>query len=103
MAVTIGALLGIAMWSMGPSEVDAMRVALVIARAVVVVVAIAVWGSLAAWSWIVAALAYLALGSLRMAAYGAVWQERGAGALTLLAASALIVLIARRTARARQS
>ena len=74
---------------------------LFIASAVAVVsIALVVWGSLAAWSWIVAALAFQGLGGLRNAAYGPVWQDRGAGALTLLVASALVALIARRAARA---
>ncbi|MDB4870780.1 MAG: hypothetical protein JWL97_1784, partial [Gemmatimonadales bacterium] len=47
--------------------------------------------------------AYQGLGGLRNAAYGAVWQDRAMGALTLLAALALVALIARRTDRAHQS
>ena len=104
MAAVIVALLGALVWSVGPgSDIDPMRVALVIATAAVVSFAIIVWGSLAAWSWLFGALAFLALGSLRLAAYGVVWQEHAAGALTVLAASALIVLIARRAARPRPS
>jgi hypothetical protein len=76
---------------------------MLIARVVLVAVAIAVWGSLAAWSWLVAALTVLGLGGLRVAAYGVVWQERGAGALTLLGTAALIVLITRRARQARPS
>ena len=75
--------------------------ALVIATVAVVSIALVVWGSLSAWSWIVAALAYQGLGGLRNAAYGPVWQARGAGALALLVASALVALIARQTARKR--
>jgi hypothetical protein len=66
-------------------------------------ITVVAWGSLSAWSWIVAALAYQALSGLRNAAYAPVWQERGAGALIVLVASALIVVIARRAARATQS
>jgi hypothetical protein len=39
------------------------------------------------------------LGGLRNVAYGPVWQARGAGALTVLVASALVALIARRATR----
>ncbi|HEV2017763.1 MAG TPA: type II CAAX endopeptidase family protein [Gemmatimonadaceae bacterium] len=100
MAAAIAALLSGAIWSLGPaSDVEPGRVAMLIARVAVVSVAVAVWGSLAAWSWLVAALAYLALGNLRIAAYGVAWQERGAAELTMLGAAALIVLIARRAAR----
>jgi hypothetical protein len=74
-----------------------------IARVTVVLVAIAVWGSLAGWSWFVAVLAYLGLAGLRNAVYAVPWQERGAGALMLLVASALIVLITRRAARTHLS
>jgi uncharacterized membrane protein YoaK (UPF0700 family) len=72
-------------------------VTLVIGSVVVMSIAIAAWGALSAWSWIVAALAFQALDALRDAAHGPVWQVRGAGALTLLVAIALIALIARRT------
>jgi len=102
MAAAIVALLSGAVWSLGPaSDSDPGRVAMAFARVALVLVAVAVWGSLAAWSWLVAVLAYLGLDALRNAVYGAVWQERGAGALTLLVTAALIVFIAERTARAR--
>jgi hypothetical protein len=104
MAAVIVALMGAVVWSSGPTnDVDPVRASLVIASVAVVSIAVVVWGSLAAWSWLVAALAFFGLGGLRNAAYGAVWQEHGDGALTLLAASALIVLIARRAAGTRQS
>jgi hypothetical protein len=104
MAAAIFALLSRAVWSLGPaSDVNPWRIAMAIARVAVVSVAIAVWGSLAAWSWFVAVLAYLGLDGLRNAVYGAVWQERGAGALMLLVVSALILLITRRAARTNPS
>jgi len=68
-----------------------------------VAIALVVGGTRSAWSWIVAALVYQALASLREAAYGPVWQARGAGILRLLVASALVALVARRAARTRQS
>jgi hypothetical protein len=78
-------------------------VTLVIAGVVVVSIALVVGGTRSAWSWIIAALVYQALMGLREAAYAPVWQARGAGALMLLVASALVAVIARRTARAPRS
>jgi hypothetical protein len=102
MAAAIVALLGLMTWSAAPAgDVDPAMVALLIASTMIVWIAIAVWGTRSAWSWIVAALSYLGLAGLRNAAYGPVWQERGAGALTLLVASALVALIAWRAARPR--
>jgi hypothetical protein len=102
MAAGLVALTGGAVWALAPaSDIHPWTAGLAIARVAVVSVAVVVWGSLAAWSWLVAALAVLGLSSLRLAAYGVVWQERGAGVLTLLVAAALIVLITRRAARAR--
>jgi membrane protease YdiL (CAAX protease family) len=95
-------LLGVLGWSFGPSsDVDPARVALVLVGVAVGSIAVVVWGSLAAWSWIVAALAYQGLAGLRNAVYGSVRQERGAGVLTVLVTSALIAVIARRAARPR--
>jgi membrane protease YdiL (CAAX protease family) len=97
-------LLGALAWSSAPtSDVDPGRVALVIVSVAVVSISLVVWGRLAAWSWIVAALAYQGLQGLRNAVYGPVWQERGAGALVVLVASALIAIIAHRAARTRQA
>lgn len=101
MAAVLAALVGGAVWALSPaSEMRPWTAALAIARVAALSVAVAVWGSLAAWSWVVAALAVLGLSSLQLAVYGAVWQERVAGALTLLVVAALIVAITRRTARA---
>ncbi len=100
MAAVIVVLVGGMAWSFGPaSDVDPLRLALVAVGVAILSSAVVVWGSVAAWSWIVAALVYQGLGGLRNAAYGYVWQERGAGALVFLVASALIALIARRAAR----
>jgi len=104
MVAVIVALAGAVIWSVAPAnDADPLRAALLIAGVAVVSLAVVVWGSLAAWSWLVGALAFLGLGSLRVAAYGVVWQERAAGALTLIGASALILLIAQRAARPRPS
>ena len=102
-AAAIVALVGALVWSSGSaSDVDPTKATLVIASVAVVSIALVAWGTLSAWSWIVAALAYQGLGGLRNAAYAEVWQERGAGALKVLVASALVALIARRAARTRR-
>jgi hypothetical protein len=102
MVAAIVALLGVSAWSSAPTgEVDPVSVALVVGGMVVVSIAIVAWGTLSAWSWIVAVLSFFGLAGLRNAAYGFVWQERVAGALTLLVASVLIALIARGAARTR--
>jgi membrane protease YdiL (CAAX protease family) len=104
MAVVIAALLGAVVWSSGSADdVDLVSVTLILAGVVVALVALVVVGTRSAWSWIVAALFYQALSGLREAAYGPVWQARAAGAFAILFASALIALIARRAAQARQS
>ncbi len=97
------ALVAAVAWASGTvNDIDPVSVALVIMGAIVVSIAFVVGGTRSAWSWIVAALFFQALLGLREAAYGPVWQARGAGALTVLIASALIVVIARRTAQAHQ-
>jgi hypothetical protein len=102
MAAVFVALLLVLAWSTssGNADINPVRVALAIAGLASLALALVFWGGLAAWSWIVAALAYQGLAGLRNAAYAAVWQERAAGALTLIFALALLTLIARRTARA---
>lgn len=88
-------------WSVNP-DVDPIRAALALASLAFVAIAVVAWGSVSAWSWIVAALGYQALNGLRGAAYGAVWQDRAAGALTALAAGILIALVARRATHSPQ-
>jgi hypothetical protein len=103
-AGAVAVLVGVMAWSFEPaSNLDPVGVTLVIAGLAVVSIALVVWGALSAWSWIVAALFFQALNGLREAAYGPVWQARGAGALTVLVASALIAIIAQRTARTRRA
>jgi hypothetical protein len=89
--------------SAGTTEINPVRAALAIAGLASLALALVFWGGLAAWSWIIAALGYQGLGGLRNAAYGAVWQDRAAGALTLAVALAVVVTIARRIARVQQS
>jgi membrane protease YdiL (CAAX protease family) len=97
-AALIVALLGAFAWSVAPvTDVDPVKVVLLIAGLAVVSMAIITWGAVSAWSWIVAALFYQALEGLREAAYGPVLQAKGGGALTFLIASALVALIARRS------
>jgi hypothetical protein len=96
-AVAIMTLVAAIAWSLEPTgDADPARLALLIASIVATMVAIIVWGARSAWSWIVAALSYQALDALRDAVYGPEWQARGAGALTVLVATALIALIVRR-------
>ena len=96
-AVAIVTLVAVVMWSLAPTDdVDAARLGLLIASLALAGVAIRAWGARSAWAWFVAALAYQGLGGLRYAAYGPEWQARVAGALTVLAAAALIALIVRR-------
>ncbi len=97
-AIGLLALIGVVGWSMDP-HVDPLGAVLVIVSLALVSVAVVVWGTVSAWSWIVAALAYQALNALRGAAYGVAWQDRAAGALTILAAAGLIALIAHWAAR----
>jgi hypothetical protein len=103
MAATIAVLTGVAI-AVAPqtSDFDPVMVGLVIASTAVIWVAVAAWGTRSAWSWIVAVLSYFGMAALRNAVYGFVWQERVAGALTLLVVSGLIALIVRETAQTRR-
>ena len=100
---TLVALLALVVWSFQNQNIDLAATILSVAGFAVAVIALARWGAISAWSWIVAALAYQGLQSLRNAVYAPVWQERGAGALALLVASALIAVIARRVGRTSPS
>jgi membrane protease YdiL (CAAX protease family) len=99
--VAMALLAGIA-WSLGSAnDVGPVWAAILILGVVVALLALVVVGTRSAWSWIVAALTLQALAGLREAAYGPVWQARGAGALTVLVAAALIAVIAHEAARSR--
>jgi hypothetical protein len=92
-------LAGAVVWGLGSgNSLDPVGVVLLIASVAVISAAIATWGTLSAWSWIVAALFHQALSGLRSAIYGAVWEERAAGMLMVLVASALIARTVRRVA-----
>jgi len=100
LAVTILTLVAAVAWSFeAVGDADPAGLTVLIASIVITIVAITVWGPLAAWSWIVAALSYQALDGLRDAVYGPEWQARGAGALTVLVAAAVIALIMRHAVR----
>ena len=104
LVLAVVVMVGVLAWTSGPAsdvDVDPAGVAMAIVGLAVVSTALVVWGSLSGWSWIVAALAFQGLGGLRNAAYGPVWQARGAGALAVLVALALVAVIARQTARKR--
>ena len=103
MVAVIVALLSVSAWASAPTgEFDPVTLAVVVGGLVVVSIAIVVWGTLSAWSWIVAVLSYFGMAGLRSAVYGFVWQEQVAGALTLLVVSGLIALIARETTQPRR-
>jgi len=97
-AVVILALMGAVAWSTASENyADPMSIALAIAGVAVALIAVVAGGARSAWSWIVAALFYQALSALRETAYGPVSQARIAGALSILVASAIIAIVARRT------
>ena len=101
MAVAMVGLVLAIVWALAASsgEVDPGRVALLMASFGLAIAATTVWGSRAAWAWLIAALSYEVLGGLRDAVYGPEWQARGAGALTVVGGCALIALIVRYAAR----
>ena len=69
MAAVIVVLVGGMAWSFGPaSDAHPLRLALVAVGVAILSSAVVVWGSVAAWSWIVAALVYQGFGGLRNAA-----------------------------------
>ena len=103
-AVLLGLLLALA-WSTssGTVDINPVRVALALVALGSLSVPLVLWGGLAAWSWVVAAIAFQGFGGVRTAAYGAVWQDRATGALILVGALAAVALIARRTGPPRSS
>ena len=96
------ALAALVWWAVPTDDADSAQLVLFIAGIVVVVLAAVAWGGVAAWSWIVAMLAYQAFGGLRDAVYGAQWQDRTGGVLTVLIASAFIVTVVRSAQRSRE-
>ena len=87
-----------AMVAVAPSnDADPVRVSVLVGMMAVVAVAFYAWGTLSAWSWIVAALVQQGLGGLRAMMYAPVPQERMASALMLGFACLLIGFVVRRT------
>jgi hypothetical protein len=96
LAGVVVTLVGTIAWAAGSAgDAGTGQQLLSVAGIGVMLFGIIVWGALCAWSWIVAALSYQALGGLRNTVYGPEWQARGAGVLTVLVATALIALIVR--------
>ncbi len=79
-----------------PGDSDPARAIALVVGVALIVLALRAWGALSAWSWIVAALTFQALGGLRLAAYAPTTPERIAGMLTMLLTSVFIALAARR-------
>jgi len=88
-------LVALAWWSAPIGDSEPAQLMLRIAGIVVLLVAIVAWGGVSAWSWIVAALSYQGFGRLRDVVYSAEWQGRAGGALGVLVATILILLIVR--------
>ena len=98
-AAVVGLLIG-TVASLSPptnNDLDAGRIVAGLVLLAAASFAIYSWGSLNAWSWIVAALVYLGLDALRNAVYSPTWQAHGAGALGVVVVMVLIAAIARRT------
>lgn len=98
-AVLLGLVASVAMALAPASETDPWGVALLVLRLLVFAFALRSWGTVSAWSWIVAALVFDALDGLRSAAYAPTGQEHLAGALTLCVAGALVALVVRHARR----
>lgn len=97
-AAVMLALLVSSMIAVAPTnDVEPMRVILLVAMMALVALALYTWGTVSAWSWIVAALVQQGLGGLRQAVHAPTWQERVAYGLVLSFACLLIALLARRT------
>ena len=105
MSAALVALLLALAWSTssGTADLNPARVALALVALGSLSLPLVYWGGLAAWSWIVAAIAFQGFGGVRAAAYGAVWQDRATGALILVGALAAVALIARRIGPPRRS
>jgi hypothetical protein len=95
MGLVIVALASAGAIALAPAgESDAVKVIALALGVALVVFAVRAWGTLGAWSWIVAALVFHVLSGLRLAAYPPTMQERIAGVLTVVVAGALIIAIA---------
>jgi hypothetical protein len=96
----IAALIGVLAVSLAPpGESEPARLVGLAVGVGLVALAVRVWGTSSALSWIVAALGVQGLSGLRLAVYAPTGQERIAGALALIVSAALIALVARSAAR----
>ena len=89
-------LIAVIVFSSRPEMISVSRVVGFFGVVVLAVIVLRPWGSLSAWSWIVAALIGRGLDGLRETVHGLTWQEHVAGAVTAAVVSGLIVWIARR-------
>ena len=89
-------LMGVFVFSSRPEAVSVSRVVGFFVVLVLAVIALRPWGSLSAWSWLVAALIGRGFDGLREAVHALTWQEHVAGVLTAVVVSGLIVWIAKR-------
>jgi hypothetical protein len=95
MGLVIVALASAGAFALAPAgESDAMKVIAIALGVAVIVFAVRAWGTLSAWSWIVAALVFHVLSGLRLAAYPPTAQERIAGVLMVVVAGGLVALVA---------
>jgi hypothetical protein len=98
MGLVIVALASAGAIALAPAgESDALKVIALAVGVALIVLAVRAWGTLSAWSWIVAALVFQALGGLRLAVYAPTMQERIAGVLTVIVAGGLVALVARQS------
>ena len=98
MAATMGGLLLAMLAAAAPAaDLDFTRIVVLAGTVMLMAIAVRAWASLAAWSWIVAALVLQGLGGLGRAVYSPTWQEHAAGVLVLALAGVLIAVIARWT------
>ena len=104
LATLMVALLAVSVFaSRSATELSVVQVVAFVVMIAIAVVALRPWGSLSAWSWIVAALTLRGLDGLRQTIHALTWQEHVAGALALAVVCALIYMIARKRKQTHQS
>lgn len=90
----MAALLVTALLAMA-ADANPFRSAALVAMLAVAAFGVSLWGTVSAWSWVVAALSLQGLGGLHQAIHGPTWQERAAHGLVAGFAYVLVALIAR--------